>query len=89
MLIHLPPGVDSDEREIVIEVTKGTSLAEALKLAGHRAPFVAQLIAGAGSTPEGTFLFILNGERVNLDQANHIHLCGNDQLYIVPPILGG
>lgn len=89
MLIHLPPGVDSDEREIVVEVTEGTSLAQALKLAGHRAPFIAQLMAGAGSTPEGTFLFILNGERVNLNQANHIHLYGNDHLYIVPPILGG
>lgn len=88
MLISLPPGYASTQ-QLKLPISTPMSLYDALKMASVNEEFLRELLPGNGTTADGTFLFLLNGKKVTIEQTKDIFVSDRDELIIVPPILGG
>lgn len=88
VLISLPPGY-ANARQLRIPIQNSISLRDALEIASATVEFLRALLEGNGTTADGTFLLLLNGKKVAIEQATDILVSDRDELVIIPPILGG
>lgn len=59
------------------------------ELAERSDPFFREFIAGKGSTEEGPFMLVLNGELVSYEELLQAPVYPGDEVIFVAPILGG